>query len=192
MNSDNDLGDKDRLMDHVYDGKKKHNNPIPGWWKWIFIGTIVFAVFCGVYWHMGGPGLTMHEEYQQQADEHFAALAKAGKQLKVTEQMLAGAAANRELVVSTKQLFLAKCAQCHGLMGEGKIGPNLTDDHWLHGGKLMAIYRVIDQGVPTKGMMAWGRLLKQGEMVNLTAYVAALQGTNPPQAKPPQGNKLTR
>ena len=108
------------------------------------------------------------------------------------EQMLATMAQNETLVASVKPLFVAKCAQPHGKLGEGIIDPNLTDDYWLHGAQLTQIYQVIDKGVPAKGMQAWGKLLKPGDVIDLAAYVGALRGTTPPKPKAPQGKKVVR
>jgi len=180
------------LMDHEYDGIQEYDNPLPGWWKWTFIGSMVFAVFYGVYWHLGGPGLSDRQEYEAELATYFAEQSKRGGGLKVSEQMLAGLAQNAALVGATKSLFVAKCAQCHGKLGEGGIGPNLTDDHYIHGHSLMQTFTVIDRGVPAKGMLAWGKQLKPGEIANLTAYVASLLGTKPPKPKPPQGKQVQR
>src|SRR5690606_1318027 len=68
---------------------------------------------------------------------------------------------------------------CHGKKAEGLIGPNLTDDYWLNGdGSLLSIYRVINEGVPAKGMPAWNRQLLPVEVSKLAAFVGTLRGTN--------------
>jgi cytochrome c oxidase cbb3-type subunit 3 len=183
--------DEKRLMHHEYDGIQEYDNPLPGWWKWIFVGTILFAVVYFVWYHLGGPGVSETDAYKAEVAAHFAEMSKRGGQVKVTEEVLAGLLQNKELIASTTQLYKAKCAQCHGQKGEGGIGPNMTDDYYIHGGKLMDLYTVIDKGVPAKGMLAWGKLLKPGELMNLTAYMASLRGTNPPNQKAPQGEKVT-
>lgn len=86
------------------------------------------------------------------------------------------------------QLYQKHCIVCHGANGEGNpIGPNLTDKYWLEGGSPKDIYHIIDVGVPAKGMQAWNTLLTEEQMVGLTAYILNMQGTNPPNAKEPQG-----
>jgi cytochrome c oxidase cbb3-type subunit 3 len=86
-----------------------------------------------------------------------------------------------------KEMFGVRCMPCHGPEGQGIIGPNLTDDYWLHGRTLADIRRTIHDGVPDKGMIPWKDQLKPAEIDTLTAYVGALAGTNPPNPKPPQG-----
>ena len=66
-------------------------------------------------------------------------------------------------------------------------GPNLTDEYWLHGGKLTDIYDTVMEGVPAKGMLAWKKQLPLGDILAVSAYVGSLRGTTPTNAKPPQG-----
>jgi cytochrome c oxidase cbb3-type subunit 3 len=103
--------------------------------------------------------------------------------------MIAGLQAKSDLMTGAKQSFQQRCAVCHGKNGEGNIGPNLTDDYWLHGGRLTQIYTTISEGVPAKGMLTWKNTLGPAEMLGLAAYVGTLHGTNPPNPKPPQGDK---
>ena len=86
-----------------------------------------------------------------------------------------------------KILFAGKCAVCHAADGGGNIGPNLTDDAWLHGATIDAIYATVNEGVLAKGMPAWGKLLKPDEMEEVVAYVWTLHGTRPAKPKEPQG-----
>jgi cytochrome c oxidase cbb3-type subunit 3 len=80
--------------------------------------------------------------------------------------------------------------ECHGPKGQGVIGPNLTDDYWLHGkASFMDIYAVVNEGVPAKGMPAWGKKLDPVEVAKLAAYVGTLRGTNLP-GKAPEGTLL--
>ncbi len=70
------------------------------------------------------------------------------------------------------------------------IGPNLTDDAWIHGGTMSEIHHTIVESVLAKGMPPWGKLLKPDQVDAVTAYVASLKGTNPPNAKPPEGEAM--
>ncbi len=86
------------------------------------------------------------------------------------------------------KVFLQNCAACHGQKGEGIIGPNLTDKYWLHGdGSYSAIVKVIQEGVPTKGMIAWKPVLPEESLLQAASYIYSLKGTNPPNGKAPQG-----
>jgi cytochrome c oxidase cbb3-type subunit 3 len=78
------------------------------------------------------------------------------------------------------------------MFGEGGIGPNLTDDYWLHGGQLMDVYKTVREGVPAKGMLAWERQLRPAELMAVSSYVGTMLGTDPPNAKPPQGDQQVR
>ena len=87
--------------------------------------------------------------------------------------------------------FQKNCTTCHGNEGQGLIGPNLADDYWIHGqGDINNIYRVVKYGVPAKGMIAWNKTLKADELLQVSSYILTLHGTNPPNPKPPQGNKI--
>ncbi|MCB2204532.1 cytochrome c [bacterium] len=90
-----------------------------------------------------------------------------------------------------KKTFTTQCFSCHGMNGEGGIGPNLTDDYWIHGNKMQDLLRTIYKGVPAKGMIAWEKTLSQDQIENVASYILVkLHGTNPANAKAPQGDKV--
>lgn len=95
--------------------------------------------------------------------------------------------ADAENLDAGKQIFVARCVQCHGKFGEGNIGPNLTDDYWLHGAGISDIVKTVKYGVPAKGMISWRGELKPDEILKVASYVVTLHGTNPPNPKAPQG-----
>lgn len=84
-------------------------------------------------------------------------------------------------------LFRGRCGICHGQQGEGGIGPNLTDDYWLHGGQTLDIARTIVYGIPEKGMISWKSQMSPEQVGMVVGYVKSLRGTNPQPAKAPQG-----
>ncbi len=90
-----------------------------------------------------------------------------------------------------REIFHGRCAPCHGHDGQGVIGPNLTDEYWLHGGRPTEILRTITEGVLDRGMLAWKSQLNPGELRAMAAYVLTLQGTHPPNPKAPQGVKVS-
>jgi len=90
-----------------------------------------------------------------------------------------------------EKTFKTICSQCHGKLGEGGVGPNLTDDHWLHGGGISDVVRSAKYGYPSKGMVPWQGTLKEAEIINVASYVLTLRGTNPPNARAPQGDLVT-
>ena len=179
--------DADHLLDHAYDGIQEYDNPLPRWWLAIFWATIVFAPLYVLYFHYGG-GMLANERYDQ---EMIAFYDKQAEQLlalgEITEGTLVDLMADPSMMNGGKKIFQSKCATCHGMFGEGGIGPNLTDDHWLHGGQLLDVYKTVREGVPAKGMLAWERQLRPAELMAVSSYVGTLLGTDPPNAKEAQG-----
>jgi cytochrome c oxidase cbb3-type subunit 3 len=105
----------------------------------------------------------------------------------VSEDLLAKFVVLNENVEKGKKTYLEKCMPCHGDQGQGIIGPNLTDDFWIHGGKLMDIRQVILKGVLDKGMVPWEAVLKENEVQELVAFIYSLRGTNPANPKAAEG-----
>jgi cytochrome c oxidase cbb3-type subunit 3 len=86
-----------------------------------------------------------------------------------------------------KTIFISYCAACHGTQGEGGVGPNMTDNYWIHGGDIKDLFRVVKYGVPEKGMISWKSQLSPVQMQQVSSYILTLVGTNPPNQKEPQG-----
>jgi cytochrome c oxidase cbb3-type subunit 3 len=76
---------------------------------------------------------------------------------------------------------------CHGVNGEGKIGPNLTDSYWLHGGTINDVFKTIKYGVPEKSMPTWSKIFPASKIKDVASYVKSIAGTNPANAKSPDG-----
>jgi len=72
-------------------------------------------------------------------------------------------------------------------LGEGGVGPNFTDEYWLHGGDVKSIFKTIKFGVPEKGMIPWQSQISPPQIQQVASYILTLKGTNPPNAKAPQG-----
>jgi cytochrome c oxidase cbb3-type subunit 3 len=177
----------DILLEHDYDGIQELDNSLPPWWKYGFILTIIAAFVYMINFHVLG-GKNPTEEYQeeivmaQQAKEEY----EAHNIDKVDESNLKMPDANG--IASGKEIFTTTCWPCHGKVGEGGAGPNLTDDYWLHSGSLTDIYKSIKHGYPDKGMQAWEKNFSPKEINGLAGYIKSLKGTNPPNAKAPQGD----
>jgi cytochrome c oxidase cbb3-type subunit 3 len=181
------MSDRDRKLDHSYDGIEEYDNPLPGWWSWIFVATIVFSVGYYAYYQLG-PGPTILAQYEaemQVAEAQQARLAAAGGG--ISEASLRALAQDARAMAAAKEVFATRCMPCHGPEGQGLIGPNLTDEYWKHGGTLVDIRRTIHDGVPEKGMVPWKDQLKPDELSAVAAYIATLAGTKPPNPKPPEG-----
>lgn len=182
--------DHDRLLGHEYDSIREYDNPLPGWWVWLFVATIVFSGGYYAFYQLG-PGQTVIAEYE--ADVRLAAErapAPVAGAAAASGSALAALQKDTAAMASAKEIFAARCAACHGPEGQGVIGPNLTDEYWLHGARLTDIQKVITEGVPQNGMVPWKEQLEPREINALAAYVASLRGTRPPNPKPPQGTKV--
>lgn len=88
-----------------------------------------------------------------------------------------------------ERLYFNNCTPCHGQLAQGVIGPNLTDEYWLHGGTTQDLLNSVIEGIPDKGMRSWKWDLTPKDMASIVAYVNSLNGSNPPNAKEPQGAK---
>ncbi len=172
------------LLDHNYDGIQELDNPLPRWWVYLFVLCCIFAgIYFSYYTFFGGPTLT--EELEQK----MIALSPKKSDLKIED--FSGILHDPKTIADGKAIFESKCVSCHSPQGQGLIGPNLTDNYWIHGkGKVEDIFVVVRDGVPDKGMMTWGPLLKPEELRAVAVFVHSLKGTNPPNPKEHQGEEV--
>ena len=177
---------------HVYDGIVEHDNFLPRWWLAILYGSMIFGLGYLLYYNFG-PGPSLVEEYQSDIAKRMAQTAASPVQPEAgvgDDASLKEWATSAEHLAQGKGVFTAKCAVCHGQAGEGGIGPNMTDDYWIHGVKPTQVATTISGGILDKGMPAWGALLSNDELKSVTGYIRSLHGTNPPNAKAPQGTQV--
>ncbi|NQZ02825.1 MAG: c-type cytochrome [Bdellovibrionales bacterium] len=188
--------EKDQVIEgHSYDGIQELNNPLPGGWLATFYITIVFAIgYYGYYEVLDGPSQAQQLEMAMakiKDKQKKVAAAEASKPSGETEIDLAGFIADTSAMKTGEEHYKAKCAACHGQMGEGLIGPNLTDKYWIHSqGQAPGLLSAIRKGFPTKGMPPWDAIIPKKDQVALAAYVFSLQGTNPSGGKEPQGELI--
>ncbi|MBV8390268.1 MAG: c-type cytochrome [Mucilaginibacter sp.] len=179
------------LIPHEYDGIQELNNPTPAWFMYLFYVTIVFAVGYLLIYHVFGVGQLQYDEYRTEmavaAKEKAAFLAKSADNVDETTVKLS---ADATVLAAGKATFDGKCAACHGNNGQGVVGPNLTDDYWLHGNKISDIFKTIKYGVQSKGMPTWESQLTPKQISDVANYVKSLHGTNPANPKEPQGTKM--
>jgi cytochrome c oxidase cbb3-type subunit 3 len=174
------------LLDHEYDGIRELDNRLPGWWLWLFYLTTIFAGAYLVYFHVLHIGQPVSQQYLAEVAEahrlglgiHYESWGPAVEP-----------AADPLTLASGKAVFVRSCAVCHGDGGEGKIGPNLTDDFFLHGGAFPDMVRVVEEGVPDKGMITWKTQLSRDEVRAVASYAFSLRGSLPANPKEPQGTK---
>ena len=178
---------KDEQMAHNYDGITEFDNDLPPWWKYGFYFTIVFAIGYLYYYQVAKIGQLQTAEYATEMQQATLLVsADADDPNKLTT--FAALTAPTELGAG-KSLFTTNCAPCHGASAEGKVGPNLTDDYWLHGGEINHVYKTIKFGVSSKGMVAWKGKLAGKQILQVASYIRSLHGSKPANAKPPQGEK---
>ncbi len=174
------------FSDHDYDGIKELNNPSPYWVLFIFLGTIGFSLFYLVH-YFGYPnnGNDQISEYNQ-----TVATAKQNASQNPSAQNGGLVMDSKELIAMGAKLYIEKgCIACHGTKGEGNaIGPNLTDNFWIHGCKPADVVKIITEGVPEKGMTPFKSMMTDAQIKSVSAYIlGTLMGSNPPNGKAPQG-----
>lgn len=172
-------------MQHEYDGIREYDNPMPRWWLLSFAGTIVFSVI--YIFNVGPIGSGKGRIADYEAEVAANALAHPVAVVAITDEALLAEAKNAAVVAEGKKVYSTSCASCHGPDGGGLIGPNLTDEYWLHGGKPSQIYKTVTEGVLAKGMPPWEKMLKPEQVRAVVAYVTSLAGTHPANPKAPQG-----
>lgn len=164
---------------HDYDGIQEYDNDLPPWWKYMFYISVVSGICYFVYYHaLDGPSST---------DEYNAEMAQAELMYANVDLNYDEAIKNMDELVDAEKSFKKTCKACHGENGEGKVGPNLTDPYWLHGGDINSVYKTIKYGVPERGMESWKDEFSNEEIYKLASYIELLQGSNPTNAKDPQG-----
>lgn len=175
---------------HAYDGIEEYDNPLPGWWKWLFVASIVFAPFYLMYYHGGAPGRTLDDAYNvAMAANVQLQFAEIGE-LKADGETVVKFMPKENWVSFGKSVFKTHCVQCHGASGEGKVGPNLTDDVYKNVKTIDDIPMVIIKGAGNGAMPKWSNRLNENEIVMVSAYVATLRGKNIEGGRPAEGNPI--
>lgn len=180
------------LIPHDYDGIQEIDNPIPSWFGGLFYATIVFAVGYLLVYHVFGIGQLQYDEYKTEmavaAKEKEVFLSKAANRVDENTVKLSTDAG---VLADGQSIFKLNCVPCHGDHAQGVVGPNLTDDYWLHGSKINDLFKTIKYGVAAKGMPTWEKQLSPKQIADVANYVKSLHGTNPANPKEAQGIKET-
>jgi cytochrome c oxidase cbb3-type subunit 3 len=181
MNDQNDP----LLMDHDADGIRELDNKLPRWWVWLFYGTTIFAAVYLVYYHVLQAGDLMAAQYEKEMKIGNAIKSAAMARF---ESDIASLQPSKDPVALARghDTFHRLCAPCHREDGGGLVGPNLTDDYWIHGDKFADNIRTIWNGVPEKGMITWKNYLKPQDVHDVASFIYTLRGTHPPNPKPPE------
>lgn len=176
------------LMNHEYDGIEELDNNLPPWWKFGFYLSIVAAVIYMFNYHILEISPLQEEEYAleiQQAEIDVAKYLK-DQALNVDENTVVALISPKE-INNGKKLFQQYCVACHVEGGAGNVGPNLTDDYWLYGSDIKGIFKTIKYGAKN-GMKSWQEDFNPVQIQEVASYVLSLRGTNPPNAKGPEGD----
>ena len=182
--------EKDMMLEHEFDGIRELNNPVPGWFNFLFYGSIAFGIMYFVTYHVTGWGMLQEEEYvveMKQADkEKKIYLAKSANNIDESSVKVSSEAS---IISAGMAVYKANCVACHGEKGQGTVGPNLTDEFWIHGGKIDYVFKTIKYGIPEKGMMSWEKVISPKQISEVSNYILSIKGTDPVNPKTPQGDK---
>ena len=189
QNDSQDTSEPQDQVLHEVDGIQEYDNRLPNWWLNTLYGAIAVAA---VYWfwyesaHIGASPL---EAYQAEVDRLASEQASQIKVGDATPEALVALSKDASVIALGKQVFTSSCVACHRADGGGSVGPNLTDEFWLHGGAPEKIFHTIAVGVAEKGMPAWQPQLGALKTQAVTAYVLGLRGMHAPGGKDPQGER---
>lgn len=182
-----------QTVGHDFDGIEEYDNPLPRWWYWMFVITIVFslgylALYPGLGNFKGLLGWTQESAYAQEvakAEAEFGPMFAQFSQTPIEEL-----ANNDQAMRIGQRLFANNCAQCHGSAATGGFGfPNLTDDDWLYGGDAAAISQTILNG-RVAAMPAWGPTLGEEGVHQVAQYVLSLSGQQHDAQAAQQGQQI--
>ncbi len=181
---------KDILLDHNYDGIMELDNKLPPWWVWLFNITIAIAFIYYPYYHlMGNDWSSANEWKSEMAAAKVKVDAYKGSQTDLVSIDNVSRLTDAADLTKGKEIWTKNCVACHGVEGQGGIGPNMTDNYWIHGCDIKDLYKVIRDGVPAKGMISWKSQLKPAQMQEVASYIFTLSGTNPANGKAKEGNE---
>lgn len=179
------------LTGHCYDGIEEYDNPLPGWWTWIFVATIVYSL--GYFWiYHGGLGARRLPDLYNLAvaDNLRLQFADLGE-LQPESDVILKYARDDKWVMVGKTVYDTNCISCHGAQAQGLVGPNLTDPFWKQVKEPQDVAKVIREGAAGGAMPAWKNRLHPNEVVLAASYIVSLQGTVPPGVgRKPEGTQI--
>jgi len=171
------------LMQHEYDGIRELDNNLPPWWVWGFVATIIFAVIYLFDYHILKSSDLQIEAYNKE-------IAKSDKEVKAylskmkmnVDESSATLMTESNDLTKGKSLFNANCVACHQANGEGGIGPNLTDKHWIYGYDIKDVFKTVKYGTPN-GMPEHNSKFNPIQIQQVSSYVLSLPFTEGKEAQ---------
>lgn len=161
---------RDQVLGHAdeADGIEEYDNPLPGWWLGLFYFTIGWGVLYAVNYHF--------VQQTSSAKLYDAEVAAYTEQFPNAGKVEALTTVTPEILEAGKAVYSTNCVGCHGPELKGGVGPDLTDTTWIHGGTMADITKVINEGVPAKGMITWGPILGPEKVAQVAAFVHSSGG----------------
>jgi cytochrome c oxidase cbb3-type subunit 3 len=175
------------LADHEYDGIQELDNDLPPWWKWLFYITIVFGVVYLIkLWVFNSEDLDQNKEFEKEMAQVASLPSQQADAASFEIKVLTDDAS----IASGKDIYDKNCAVCHTPDGGGLVGPNFTDDYWIHGNSMDEMFKIVTNGVLEKGMTPFKDQLSPTKRLEVLSYIITLHGTTPANPKAPEGEKM--
>ena len=176
------------IKDHDYDGIRELDNDLPPWWKWLFYLSIVFAVVYMVNLLVfKSDNLVQEKEFQKEMAEAELAMPKDSQQAIEFEIVLLE---NEEALASGAETWAKICSVCHLMDGGGLVGPNMTDNYWIHGNTIEEQFHIVTVGVIEKGMIPYRDQLSEQKRLEVISFInLKIVGTTPANPKAPEGKE---
>jgi cytochrome c oxidase cbb3-type subunit 3 len=175
----------DRLIkDHEYDGIRELDNDLPPWWKWLFYVTIAFAIVYLIRLFVFSSDDLFQEREYNKALAEAAIMAPTQSQTAAFEMKVLS---DNLALTNGKTTFDKICSVCHLADGGGLVGPNFTDDYWIHGNSLENMFNIVTNGVLEKGMISYKDQMSPTQRLEVISYILTLHGTTPAKPKAPEG-----
>ncbi|MFK5856235.1 MAG: cbb3-type cytochrome c oxidase N-terminal domain-containing protein [Bacteroidota bacterium] len=172
------------IKNHSYDGIQELDNDLPPWWKWLFYLTIVFSIIYSVRLFV------FHADDLVQAREYEIVVDNAAKENPEAANFNVVLLTSASDLEAGKEIWAKTCAACHLVDGGGLVGPNMTDNYWIHGNSVEELYKIVSNGVIEKGMIPYNTQLSEKARLEVVSYILTdLVGTTPATPKEPQGKE---
>ena len=181
---------RDVLREHEFDGIREYDNPTPGWWHFIFLGSVGFGICYFIFYHMSTISWSVADLYQDAVTADLKMRFSEIGDLEADEATILRFLDDEQWTAVGSSVFKAQCVSCHAADGSGLVGPNLTDEHYKSVKKIEDIARVVADGAGSGAMPGWKTRLHPNEIVLVSAYVAGLRGRNLPGKRGAEGSQI--